>query len=306
MAPRLRDLLGLVRVSSFATPAFDVVSGAAIASAATETPIAPIRTGFLAVGSVLLYWTGLIVNDLADLEKDRVERPGRPLPSGRVSIRFARRLAVVLAAGPLAIGAVAGFAVWVCVAATLVAVLVYDLFAKRWPIPAGVSMGACRGLDLTIGAVAVAGVAGVVGAAAVAIGYGLYIACVTWVGRFEAARLPAAPLFAAAAAASLLPVTLAWLAFRTGGSAGVAVSTGVGHFVLGGFSVVLAVSAWRFRGRRGAELAGAVREWVGRAVLGILFLHAGLLLVVGQPILAIFAVLAWVSGRSLAARFSAS
>ncbi|WP_375373510.1 UbiA family prenyltransferase, partial [Micromonospora sp. ATA51] len=39
----------------------------------------------LAGASVLLYWAGMAANDWADRHLDAVERPERPIPSGRVS-----------------------------------------------------------------------------------------------------------------------------------------------------------------------------------------------------------------------------
>ena len=38
----------------------------------------------LALASVLMYWSGMALNDWADREADAVERPERPIPSGRV------------------------------------------------------------------------------------------------------------------------------------------------------------------------------------------------------------------------------
>ena len=38
-----------------------------------------------------IYAAGIVLNDVFDYEIDRVERPGRPLPSGRVSRGSRRR-----------------------------------------------------------------------------------------------------------------------------------------------------------------------------------------------------------------------
>ena len=47
------------------------------------------RTAGLACSSVCLYWAGMAANDWADRELDAVERPERPIPSGRISPRAA-------------------------------------------------------------------------------------------------------------------------------------------------------------------------------------------------------------------------
>ena len=306
MGPRWTDVLALVRVSSFATPAFDVVSGAAIANALTSSGLPLLPTLGLAAGSILLYWSGLVLNDLVDLEKDRVDRPSRPIPSGRVSVRFARGLAVGLAIAALSIGALVGIPALAFVAATLGAVLVYDLLAKRAAAPAGFAMGACRGFDLTIGAAGAAGFAGAVAAWPIAAGYALYIACLTWVGRFESARSASPGLFAAGAAGSALPALLAILPSSIGATQGEPGVMRAGQLVLVGFSLLLGWSLWQVRGKQGPELAASVRDWVRRAVLGILFLHCGLLATVGEPLLALAAIVAWFVARPLARRFSPS
>ena len=65
---------------------------------------------------MVLYASGTALNDVFDLEVDRDERPGRPLPSGRVSTRTAAWLgglglvigpALALASGSAASGVVA-------------------------------------------------------------------------------------------------------------------------------------------------------------------------------------------------------
>jgi len=44
----------------------------------------------------MIYIGGMIMNDLVDREVDQVERPGRPIPSGRVSVQTARILVIGL------------------------------------------------------------------------------------------------------------------------------------------------------------------------------------------------------------------
>ena len=46
----------------------------------------------LFAASSVLYMSGIVLNDVFDLEIDRRQRPERPLPSGRVSLWVARRL----------------------------------------------------------------------------------------------------------------------------------------------------------------------------------------------------------------------
>src|SRR5947209_8977616 len=53
----------------------------------------------LLIASTLLYWAGMVWNDYFDLAEDRRDRPGRPLPSGRVPIGTAVLLGIGFCAG---------------------------------------------------------------------------------------------------------------------------------------------------------------------------------------------------------------
>uniref|UniRef100_UPI00215636E7 UbiA family prenyltransferase n=1 Tax=Streptomyces sp. SM12 TaxID=1071602 RepID=UPI00215636E7 len=78
--PRVGDLAELVRAPAALTVPGDIVAGAAAAGRALDG-----RVALTAAGSVCLYWAGMALNDWADREEDARDRPGRPIPSGRVS-----------------------------------------------------------------------------------------------------------------------------------------------------------------------------------------------------------------------------
>src|SRR5690606_18979266 len=73
----MRALLELVRAPAALSVPGDTLAGAA---AAGRRPAAG-----LALASVLMYWSGMALNDWADREEDAAERPGRPIPAGRIS-----------------------------------------------------------------------------------------------------------------------------------------------------------------------------------------------------------------------------
>src|ERR1700744_3324980 len=56
---------------------------------------------WIPVASCCLYASGMLWNDLNDLERDRVLNPRRPLPSGRVSLAAAFVVGVLFAVGAL-------------------------------------------------------------------------------------------------------------------------------------------------------------------------------------------------------------
>ncbi|MCY1139009.1 UbiA family prenyltransferase [Actinoplanes sp. Pm04-4] len=143
---RLRDLAELVRA-----PAALSVPGDTVAGAAASGGLRPSTPG-LAAASVCLYWGGMAANDWADRELDAVERPGRPIPSGRVRPGQALAAAAGLTAAGVGVAALAGGKRAAAVAVPLAgAVWVYDLWAKN--TAAGPPMMAlCRGLDVLLGA----------------------------------------------------------------------------------------------------------------------------------------------------------
>nr|QLJ97461.1 UbiA family prenyltransferase [Micromonospora carbonacea] len=142
----LADLAELVRAPAGLSVPGDVVAGAAAAGALGR------RTPGLAAASVLLYWAGMAANDWADRRLDAVERPERPIPSGRVSPPAALGLAVGLTAAGVALATAAGGRSAAAVAVPLAAVVwAYDLAAKNTAAGPAV-MAACRGLDVLLGA----------------------------------------------------------------------------------------------------------------------------------------------------------
>lgn len=144
---RVRAVLELVRAPAALTVLGDTLAG----SATSGRPVAAARTARLAAASTCLYWAGMALNDYADREVDAEERPGRPLPSGRVSPRAALATAAALTGAGLTAAAADGrdtLAVALPLAATVWA---YDLALKNTPYgPA--AMAAARGLDVLMGA----------------------------------------------------------------------------------------------------------------------------------------------------------
>ncbi|GAA2195079.1 SCO3242 family prenyltransferase [Micromonospora lupini] len=142
----LADVAELVRAPAALSVPGDVVAGAAAAGALSP------RTPALAGASVLLYWAGMAANDWADRELDAVERPERPIPSGRVTPAAALGLAAGLTAAGVGLAAAVGGRRAAALAVPLAAsIWGYDLLAKNTAAGPAV-MAACRGLDVLLGA----------------------------------------------------------------------------------------------------------------------------------------------------------
>lgn len=143
----LRDLAELVRL-----PAALTVPGDSLAGAATAGWPCGRRTWAFPLSSICLYWAGMALNDYADRELDRTERPERPIPSGRVEPSQALALAAGLTGTGLAIaGAAGGRDALRIVLPLATAVWTYDLVAKQTMAGPAV-MATARGLDVLLGA----------------------------------------------------------------------------------------------------------------------------------------------------------
>lgn len=142
----------LIRLPNVFTAVADVMMGFLL----TREGLQPAGLfALLVLASCQLYLAGMVLNDVFDVEVDRVERPGRPIPSGRVSLRTAQFLGWGLLVGGVATG-------WVVTAlahdlrAGLVAsalaacVVLYDKVLKKTPL-APLFMGACRSLNVLLG-----------------------------------------------------------------------------------------------------------------------------------------------------------
>jgi 4-hydroxybenzoate polyprenyltransferase len=183
MSKSILPYLQLIRLPNVVTAAADSLAGWLIVGgslAAFDHWMA------LVAASMVLYASGTALNDLFDLEVDRVERPGRPLPSGRVSVRFAAWLGGLgLVLGPV-LAAVGGSWPSAVVASILAAaILGYDAGLKHTLFGPEV-MGICRGLNLLLGMSISPNLGEPYGWLAAA-SYALFVVGVTWISRSEAA-----------------------------------------------------------------------------------------------------------------------
>ncbi len=147
---RLRAWAELLRVSALFSVPGDALAGAAAVGRR------PGRGTALAIGaSLCLYEAGMALNDWADREEDAVDRPHRPIPSGRISPAAALGAAGVLTTAGLALAARAGRPALTVATGLAATVWAYDLHLKHTKAgPA--AMAAARSLDLLLGATATA------------------------------------------------------------------------------------------------------------------------------------------------------
>lgn len=170
--------LQLLRPANVVTALADVLAGAAVAG-----PVLPWRLAVLLPATMALYAGGIVLNDFFDRHIDAVERPERPIPSGKISPASARNLGFGLLAAGVLLAALAGPATGMVAAFVALVVVAYDARAKRHPVLGPITMGLCRALNLLLGVALVP--ASLVSARGLGLLPLVYIAAVTLVSRGE-------------------------------------------------------------------------------------------------------------------------
>ncbi len=213
----LLPFLQLCRLPTAFTALADVFLGYLLVhvtlSSGRELP--PVNFLLLLGATLGLYLSGMVFNDVFDRRADAVERPQRPIPSGRVSVRAAAICGVCLMLGGLAAAALVGRNTLIVAGLLALCILAYDGGLKRTPLGPLV-MGGCRFLNI------------IMAASSdwlrfeqlwwrpqiiVAAGMGAYIVGVTWFARTEAQRSSRLQLALAAVVVNLgLAILLGWVA----------------------------------------------------------------------------------------------
>jgi 4-hydroxybenzoate polyprenyltransferase len=190
-----RAYLQLMRFPAVFTALADICLGFLL----THPTLAPAADfALLAIGSSGLYLAGMVFNDFFDRQLDARERPGRPIPSGRISPRAAMCLGgALMILGPVCAAFVSPAAVEIALGLVAL-VLAYDRFLKHTPV-GPIAMGGCRFLNVMFGASAAASATWGNPQVPIALAMGVYVAGVTWFARQEAGQSARLQLAASAA-----------------------------------------------------------------------------------------------------------
>lgn len=143
---RLTGYVQLARPANLVTAAADVTAGYAIAGSPGWEKLA-----LLAGASMLLYAGGVVLNDAFDAHRDRIERPERPIPSGRVTRTGAFIVGAVLLLAGIGIANLVDTAGLLVATAIALAALFYDADAKHHRLLGPLTMATARGLNLLLG-----------------------------------------------------------------------------------------------------------------------------------------------------------
>jgi len=157
----MRAYLQLMRPANIITAMADIMAGFAASGILSHSLPGSIDTFsnsgrytsllLLLISTIGLYGGGVVFNDVFDARLDAVERPERPIPSGRATLSGA----IALGASLLLAGIIAAFLVsvtsgYIAITIALLA-LIYNKFGKHHFLLGPVNMGACRGGNLLLG-----------------------------------------------------------------------------------------------------------------------------------------------------------
>lgn len=214
-----------MRPANIITAIADILAGFTVSGAALQLQFSLEPTThqslltsllWLCLSTVGLYGGGVVFNDVFDAELDKKERPERPIPSGKATVKSAGWLAAVL----LMIGIASAFMVSVIsgVIAFIIAVLavVYDAWGKHQKIFGPVNMGLCRGGNLLLGVSVLPSLIGEVWF--IAFFPVIYIAAITMISRGEVHGENRNALKGALFIYGFVIISLVWLSFTNSGS----------------------------------------------------------------------------------------
>ncbi len=154
---QLWPYLQLARPANIITAWADILLGFAASGAVVAFSLGHIDIEnwsalfWLLLATTGLYGGGVVMNDVFDADLDAVERPERPIPSGKVTLKGATVWGISLLF--LGIVAAAQVSAWSGVLAGLTGffAVLYDAFGKHHKFLGPLNMGLCRGLNVLLG-----------------------------------------------------------------------------------------------------------------------------------------------------------
>jgi 4-hydroxybenzoate polyprenyltransferase len=148
----IKAYLQISRPANVITAISDILAGVAIASFSMPiSDLSSLGIFLLCLSTVGLYAGGIVFNDIFDFELDKIERPERVIPSGKISLQNAQFFGI----GLLIVGNLSSFlqsptSGGIALFITLSA-LIYDKYGKHHSWLGPINMGLCRGGNLLLG-----------------------------------------------------------------------------------------------------------------------------------------------------------
>ncbi len=137
----------LTRPANLVTAIADILAGMAIA----QFTFSDFNPALLVISTLGLYGGGVVMNDVFDAKLDAVERPERPIPSGKVSLQSATMLGMTLLFAGVLAAALFSFQSGMIAVVIAALTVLYNRFAKHHVFFGPLTMGMCRGGNLLLG-----------------------------------------------------------------------------------------------------------------------------------------------------------
>ncbi len=158
---RAADAYRLIRPINGVLMGIIVVVGSLVASRWRPPPWYELLEGAL-VG-FLLNSASMVLNDIVDVEADRINAPWRPIPSGAVTLSQAWALFYALAATGLGLAAYMGLPELEVAAAAAAAAIIYDIRGKRLSIVGNMLVAFTGVAPMLYGGIISGGITGALG-----------------------------------------------------------------------------------------------------------------------------------------------
>lgn len=287
----IRSYAQLMRLPAIFTVCSNIIAAHLVAVSywAVTNETASIQTApfvLTLLASICLYHGGMVLNDCFDFERDQRERPGRPLPAGKISLKAAWLSGWGLLALGVIFASLAGLQAFIIAAILALAILAYNAGSRQGWV-AACKMGLCRYLNWLM---AMAAIGLTMDLALLAIPVFFYITALTRISQEEA---EAADRKALMQAASVIVLgALFWLAWF---------ANGLFTDLWGAVALLIALILLGHRIiRLSTEFTStSIQAVVGAMVFGIIPLDAMLLLSSGQTLAAILLLLLLFPGKFL-------
>ncbi|WDE97470.1 UbiA family prenyltransferase [Lentisphaera profundi] len=173
---RIKDWAELVRLPNLFTVPGDILLGMCAVSSFTQLNLTSYLYALFI--SLLLYSGGMILNDIMDYKEDKEARPQRVLPSGRISLKWAKAATVSCFSTAIILSHFHSQKLFIISLVLVLVIYLYDGPSRKIPQMGFVTMGMCRSLNILLGALAISDINFVVILVAFCEGAYIYAVCI--------------------------------------------------------------------------------------------------------------------------------
>ena len=158
----IRKILSFIELSRPLNGLISFISVFLGALLATGSLSPLINVLIVAIAALLLLSAGNALNDFCDLQIDKVNKPHRPIPSGRIERKEALTFSTVLLGIGTCMGILVNWTAFIIAIAVSACLVLYSIKLKRTPLAGNIAIGFLTALVFTSGGVAVDAIKGTI------------------------------------------------------------------------------------------------------------------------------------------------